>query len=505
MSGFKSSATYVLGLITIGIVVGIVLTTGFNLDSKSVAEPADDKIYLEGSSEQSGVNVANFNPNHMFVDMVKRVRPSIVSIYTTKSITMRDNPFFHFFRDMPQDDLHRQRKQKQKGLGSGIIISKDGYIITNNHVIEDVDELQVKLIDGTEYKAKIIGTDAATEIGLIKIDAKNLPVAILGNSETLQIGEWVMAIGNPLELTSTVTAGIVSALHRQIDIGRTRDGINTIENFIQTDAAINPGNSGGALINLKGEVIGINTAIASRTNYYMGYGFAVPINIAKSVVDDLKKYGEVKRGYLGVIIVLVDPVTAKGVGLDKPRGVFITSVIDGSAADEAGIEDGDVVFSVDGKEVNQPNELQAAVGTHNPGETVKLKIWRGGKTRTIKVTLQGQSTGLGNTGQEEKKEQTNDIADLGMEVRNLNQRQMDMYDVDGGVLVMSVVQDGPAAKARLSQGDVVLSLNGQSLESTKDFYDIISDLNGGDVVKLKLRSKQGTDLFDRLVFLQIPE
>lgn len=505
MSGFKNSLTYVFGLITIGIVVGVVLTTGFNMESKTIAEPADDKIYQEASAGGQSMTVANFNPNSMFVDMVERIRPSIVSIYTTKSVSIRQNPFFHFFRDMPQDELHAPRERKQHGLGSGIIISEDGYIITNNHVIDDVDELMVKMIDGTEYNAEIVGTDASTEIGLIKIKAKNMPVAVLGNSDKIKIGEWVMAIGNPLDLTSTVTAGIVSALNRQIDINRGKDGVNPIENFIQTDAAINPGNSGGALINLNGEVIGVNTAIASRTNYYMGYGFAVPINIAKSVVDDLKKYGEVKRGYLGVLIAAVDPVTAKGVDLDKPRGVFITGVMDGSAADKADIRAGDVVLSVNGKDVNQPNELQAIVGTHNPGEKVTLKIWRNGKEKTIRVTLESRTEDTNIAEHKTSKDVQKEIKDLGLKIRDLSERAQDMYELESGVMVVSVEAESAATKARIVRGDVIVALNGKSLESVDAFYDVISGLKGGDVIKLKLRSFQGKELFDRLVFLEIPE
>lgn len=506
MSRFKNSLSYVFGLITIGIVVGVVLTTGFNMESKSIATPSDDKIYQEatGPADGQSMTVANFNPNSMFADMVEKVRPSIVSIYTTKSVTMQQNPFFYFFRDMPQDENHKPQQQKQHGLGSGIVISDDGYIITNNHVIEDVDELRVKMIDGTEYDAEIVGTDASTEIGLIKIKAKNLPVAVLGNSDRLRIGEWVMAIGNPLELTSTVTAGIVSALNRQIDINRSKDGVSSIENFIQTDAAINPGNSGGALINLEGEVIGVNTAIASRTNYYMGYGFAVPINIAKSVVDDLKKYGEVKRGYLGVYIAPVDPITAKGVGLDKPTGVFITSVMEGSAADKADVREGDVVLSVEGKKVDQPNELQAIVGTHNPGEKIMLKIWRDGKEKTIRVTLESRSNEGSSSEQPNKKSESKELKDLGMKIRDLSERARDMYDLDNGVMVVAVEAESAAAKARIMRGDVIVSLNGKSLDSVDAFYDVVSGLDEGEVVKLKLRSIQGKEIFDRLVFLQIP-
>ncbi len=507
MSGIKHSFAYVIGLITMGVIVGVVLTTGFNVDSKTHAEGVENKIYQESSSETTGsaVTVANFNPNSMFVENTKKVRPSIVSIYTTKNVKVSANPFHFFFRDMPmpQGSEMPQKELKEHGLGSGIIISKDGYILTNNHVIQDMDEVKVKLIDNSEYKAKIIGRDPSTEIALIKIDAHDLPVAILGNSDNLQIGEWVMAIGNPLELTSTVTAGIVSALHREIDISR-RNGVNGIENFIQTDAAINPGNSGGALINLKGEVIGVNTAIATGTNYYVGYGFAVPINIAKNVVDDLIKYGEVKRGYLGVYIAPVDPVTAKGVGLEKPEGVFITSVIKGSAGDDAGIQEGDVVLTVDGKKVNKPNQLQAKVGMHHPGEKVELTIWRDGKVKNITVILRGRDNEE-TTVVEKKKSNQKEMPDVGMKVRDLTKRQLDRLELDGGALVVAVEEDGPAAHARISQGDVIMSLNGKTVESADDFYDMISDFDSGSVIRLKLRRKQGNDLFDRLVFLQIPE
>jgi len=511
MSRFKNSFAVILGLISIGIVIGVVLTANFNIDSKTIAADSG-KIYSDSATEsgaQQNITATNYNPNKMFVDIVKKVRPTIVSIYTTKNVKVPQNPFFYFFKDfrnLPNDQFHQpQQEMKQKGLGSGIIISKDGYILTNYHVVGDVDELKVKLIDGAEYKAKLIGADASTEVALIKIDAKNLPVAILGNSENLQIGEWVIAIGNPLELTSTVTAGIVSALHRDINIIRSHGNVNSIENFIQTDAAINPGNSGGALVNLKGQVIGINTAIATSTNYYMGYGFAVPINIAKSVVDDIIKYGEVRRGYLGVYIAPVDPVTAKGVKLKKPQGVFITSVLDGGAAQEAGIKEGDVILKVNGKEVNHPNELQAKIGSHNPGDKVTLQIWRNGKTKEITVTLKENKKQAGKLSKSGKKGEQKSIADLGMKIKDLNAREQGIYEVDHGVLVLAVSDDSPAAHTRISQGDVIVELNDKEVESVSDFKDKINSFKKGAVVKLKIRSKQGNEFFDRLVFMEIPD
>ena len=507
MSRFRNSFAVILGLISIGMVIGVVLTTNFKLDSRSFAEDSA-KIYTEAEpkADQERLTVSNYNPNLMFVDVIKKVRPAIVTIYTTKSVKMRTDPFFFFFRDqrMPYDPFHNQ-EMKERGLGSGVIISKDGYIITNNHVVGDVDELLVKLLDGTEYKAELIGTDPTTEVALIKINAKNLPIAELGNSEKLQIGEWVIAIGNPLELESTVTAGIISALNRDIDIIRSKDNTRGIENFIQTDAAINPGNSGGALVNSQGQVIGINTAIATKTRYYMGYGFAVPINIAKSVVSDLKKYGEVRRGYLGVYIAPVDPVTARGVKLDKPRGVLVNSVITGSAADQVGIEEGDVILSVNGKEVNQPNELQAKIAAYNPGDKVELKIWRDGKEKKFSVTLKGQDTEDTTARKESAKDEQDALTHLGLKIKNLNQHEQDAYEIEHGVLVLAVDQDSPAAKAQIFRGDVIYKLNKKKIKSVDDFYDEIKAIGKGNVVRLKLRNRMGKELRDRLVFMEIPE
>ncbi len=504
MSNYKrNSVSVILGLITIGIIFGIVLTTGFNLDTKGVATTAD-KVYKEADpadeASQTSVNAGTFNPNTMFVDIVKRVRPSIVSIYTTKAVKIpKNHPFYHFFKQ-PKGDAELP---PQEGLGSGIIISKDGYILTNNHVVNDVDELVVKLIDKSEYKAKVIGTDPTTEVALIKIEAEDLPVAVLGNSEIVQIGEWVLAIGSPLNLTSTVTAGIVSAMGRDVNIIRSENNISGIENFIQTDAAINPGNSGGALLNIHGEVIGINTAIASGTSYYVGYGFAVPINIAKSVVDDLMKYGEVRRGYLGVYIEDMDQIKAKGVGLDKPKGVFISSVIEDGAAKKAEIKAGDVILSVNGKEVNRPNELQAKIGTYNPGDKVELEIWRDGKNITIDAVLQGRNGEISAGEKNEKTKESKAVTDLGMTVKDLNNRQLSELNLDAGVVVIDVEKRSAAAEARLSQGDIIYEVAGDKINSVAEFYDKIDEYEADDVIKMKVRRKLRGSIMDRLVFIQI--
>lgn len=505
MIGIKNSFAFIIGLIAIGIVMGVVLTTSFDMDKKSVAGTQTTKVFTDAAEldvlNDQPVTVSNFNPNMMFVDIVKKVRPSIVSIYTAKNVRIDQSPFFYWFRNMPRDEDH-SFEQRQDGLGSGIIISEDGYILTNNHVIEDVDELRVKLIDNREFDAKVVGRDPATEIALIKIEATGLPVAVLGNSDEVEIGEWVMAIGSPLHLTSTVTAGIVSALSRNINI--IRDG-NTggIENFIQTDAAINPGNSGGALLNLNGHVIGINTAIATRTNYYMGYGFAVPINIAKSVVKDLMEYGEVRRGYLGVYIEAMDPVKAKGVKLDMPRGVLVINVISKSAADKAGIKEGDVILSVNGQEVNQPNELQARVAIQNPGEKVDLEVWRYGKKMQISATLQGRD-GESSVAEAKKEEKKESIRNVGLSIQNLTAEQARELELKTGILVINVDRGSVASKAGLSRGDVIFEINNEEIKSVDDFYSRIGQMDTGEVVSLKVRRKQNNDLFDRLIFMEIP-
>ncbi|MBN1408865.1 MAG: Do family serine endopeptidase [Calditrichaceae bacterium] len=509
MPRLKYSLAFVTALITIGIVIGMVLIANFDMDNKSIAGDKTAKIYTEAETnwdsdgDENKATDTNFNPNVMFVDIVKKVRPSIVSIYTTKSVSVEQNPFYFFFRQMPQDG-EQPREQRQDGLGSGIIISEDGYILTNYHVIKDVDELKVMMIDNREYEAKVIGSDPATEIALIKIEADDLPVAVLGNSDNVEIGEWVMAIGSPLYLTSTVTAGIVSALSRNINIIQDRE-TGGIENFIQTDAAINPGNSGGALLNLKGQVIGVNTAIATRTNYYMGYGFAVPINIAKSVVEDLMSFGEVKRGYLGVYIESVDPIKAKGVKLDKPKGVMIINVIKGSAADEAGLKEGDVILSVNGYEVNQTNELQAKVGIYNPGDKVKLEVWRYGKKMDVTATLQSREGETSVVAKDKTEEKEKNLKNLGLKVSNLNQKQLSDLDLESGIVVLSIEPYSPANRARISKGDAIYEVNGDTIESVSDFYEKVGKFKSGEVIQLKVRRLQDNEIFDRLIFLEIPE
>ncbi|MCX8010924.1 MAG: trypsin-like peptidase domain-containing protein, partial [Ignavibacteria bacterium] len=367
-------------LVLIGIVFGVVLTSGFNLVKVGMGnvEIGASKPYVNIDQDYKKLSQA-------FIEVSKAIKPSIVAIDVAakKSLDIPGHEFFKdfpfFFKDIPDEQIIQ-------GSGSGVIISSDGYIVTNNHVVADAKTVNVTLHDKRKFTAEVVGTDPLTDLAVVKIDAKDLQPAYLGNSDKVEVGEWVIAIGNPLNLTYTVTAGIISAYGRGIGIISQTDRYG-IEDFIQTDAAINPGNSGGALVNLNGEVIGINTAIASKTGYYQGYGFAIPINIVKTVSKDLIEFGKVKRGYIGVQIESVSDATAKSLGLDKAKGVIVQALVEDGAAKDAGIEVGDVILSIDDREVSSPSDLQGYIATKHQGDKVKLKIYRDGKTFDKWITL----------------------------------------------------------------------------------------------------------------------
>ncbi len=509
MANFRNSVPLIFGLIAMGIIIGVVLTTGFNLDSKSIADQNDSgSIYTESTESmaepQESLNAGNLNPGNAFVEIVKKVKPAIVTIYTAKNVKVPENPWHRFFRGFGQEGESegREREFMQRGLGSGIIVRDDGYILTNHHVIKDVDELRVQLVDLQEFDAEVIGTDPETEVALIKIDAKGLTRAILGNSDKIEIGEWALAIGSPLELNFSVTAGIVSALSRDINI-ISRGGY-AIENFIQTDAAINPGNSGGALVNYRGEVIGVNTAIKTGTGTYIGYGFAIPINLAKTVMDDFINYGEVRRGYIGVQIESMTPIRAEGVGLDKPKGVFISNVLPGKAADKAGIKAGDVILEVEGMEVNKPNQLQAKVGTYNPGDEISLLLWRDGRKVTYDIVLEGRDEKI-TSARDDHRESERKVQSLGINIKDMSREELELYDLDYGVLVQSIDRNSPASREGLRRGDVIYEVDGKDIESVSDFRDYIDNQESGSIIKVQTRSRfSDGSTSDRLVFLKIP-
>jgi len=506
MANFRNSVPLIFGFIAMGVIIGVVLTTGFNLDSKSLADQSESKaIYTENSEEmdpQETVTGSNFNPMRGFADVAKKVRPAIVTVYTTTNVTVPENPWHRFFRGFGEESQGGEREVPQPGLGSGIIVSNDGYILTNHHVIKDVDELRVQLFDDQEFEAEVVGTDPETEVALIKIDANGLTKAILGNSDNLEVGEWVLAIGSPLELNFSVTAGIVSALSRDINI--IRSGSYAIENFIQTDAAINPGNSGGALVNARGEVIGINTAIKTGTGTYIGYGFAVPINMAKTVMDDFIKYGEVRRGYIGVQIEAVTPTAAEALGLGKPRGVYISNVLPGKAADKAGITAGDVILEVEGVKVNKPNQLQAKVGSYNPGDEITLLLWKDGREVKYDIVLEGRDDQI-TTAREDRRESERKVQSLGINVKDMTSEELDLYELNYGVIIQSIERNSPAARENLRRGDAIYEVDGNRIESVANLRDYIEEQDSGSILRIQTRSRfNDGSTSDRLVFLKIP-
>lgn len=380
------------------------------------------------------------------------------------------NPFFDFFYG---DRFSRQEPQIVRGAGSGVIISSEGYIVTNNHVVEGADKVKVVLNDKREFDGKVIGTDETTDIALLKIDAKNLPALAFGNSDQLKLGEWVLAVGNPFNLTSTVTAGIVSAKSRNIGINRAD---MSIEAFIQTDAAVNPGNSGGALVNMSGELVGINTAIASQTGSYSGYSFAVPSNIVQKVVSDLKEYGQVQRAMLGVIIQDVTAELAENEKLNKIEGVYIVEANPGSGAAEAGLKKGDVILSVDGVNVNSSAQLQEQIGKHRPGDVVNLAVKTDSKTKQIKVTLR-------NTRGDTEIIKPGDTEYLGAKFAELSESEKNKFKTNHGIKIVGISQ-GKLKEAGLKEGFIITRVNNQEVRTVSDFQSIVNRSDGGILVEV---------------------
>ncbi len=322
-----------------------------------------------------------------FGDAADRSLEQVVHIRARIVQSMPRDPFFDFFGDRFWGPQYRNQNQPrvQEAMGSGVIVSRDGYIVTNNHVVDRASDIVVSLYNGRAYKAKLVGADRSTDLAVLKIEEKDLPPAVLADSDDVRVGDWVLAVGNPFNLASTVTAGIVSAKARNIHI---LSDNSAIESFIQTDAAVNPGNSGGALVNLKGELIGINTAIATPTGTYAGYSFAVPSNIVRKVMHDLIEYGEVQRGYLGVVIQDLDWQLAQQLDLDVSRGVVVANLVRNGPADRAGIRIKDVILEIDGRTVNNTSQLLEVVASHKPGDELEVTVHRNGKQEKLTIRLQ---------------------------------------------------------------------------------------------------------------------
>ncbi len=406
--------------------------------------------------------------------------PAVVHVKKTFTMEYASlNPFEGFF-DFFNSPRNQGHSQVQTATGSGVIISSDGYIVTNNHVVENADEIEVTLNDNRTMSAQVIGSDPSTDIALIKIDEEDLPAIPFGNSDSVVVGQWVLAVGNPFELMSTVTAGIVSAKGRNINL-LSRQSMAPIESFIQTDAAVNPGNSGGALVNTRGELIGINTAIATPTGTYAGYSFAVPVNIVKKVVNDLRNYGIVQRAFLGVNIADVNAALAEEKGLSITRGIYIANVFEGSAADEAGLEVGDVITGINNDAVNSVAELQEKLSLFSPGDEVRIIFNRDGSEYVKAVLLKNKM----NTTELVSKSDDGMLDILGATLKNVETESARRFRIRGGLEVIKLRDGVLKENTNIREGFIILSINEKPVASVEDAAQILSEIGEGEGVMIE--------------------
>ncbi len=420
-----------------------------------------------------------------FTGVAKGVMNSVVHITSTREVTGRTpysfdrrNPLEEFFRHFygePENNEPQQpapRKFEQKGTGSGVIMSANGYIVTNNHVVEQATEIDVTLHNNEVYKAKVVGTDPSTDLAVLQIKSDDLPAIPVGDPENVEVGEWVLAIGNPFNLDATVTAGIVSAKGRNINIINDQ---SAIEAFIQTDAAINPGNSGGALVDLNGQLIGINTAIASPTGSYAGYGFAIPVSIVNKVVGDILQYGMVQRGYLGILIRDISGDLVEAENLKTAEGVYVDSLMATSAAADAGLKEGDVITSVNGVDVNNTADLLEQVGIHRPGDEVKVVVDRNGREMNFDVVLSNRKGTKEILASNEM-----DIMDrMGATFRDLSRAEANQLGIEGGVRIESLSSGILKSQTQIKPGFIITAVNNQEVNNVKDLEKILEKTEGG--------------------------
>jgi serine protease Do len=458
--------------------LGGIATIGLQQMFQSHTEP---KTLEERQNMHFTSNAGNaIIPAFDFVAISEQSTPTVVHITTTmqpkntQNDMKKQDPWGmfdeRFFRQMPQGP--------SQATGSGVIITQDGYIATNNHVIDNASKIVVVLDDKRKYEAELVGADPETDLALLKIKEDNLAFMAFGNSDEIKVGEWVIAVGNPFNLNSTVTAGIVSAKGRNINLLRRNSNSQyAIENFIQTDAAVNPGNSGGALVNTQGQLIGINTAIASQTGSYSGYSFAVPVNIAKKVFDDILKYGEVKRAILGVQIRDLTSDLAEEKGIAEIKGVYIPGVVEDGAADEAGIKEGDVILAIDSKSVNKASELQEAISKYHPGDKVTVKINRKSKEIEVKVTLlsrEGTDRIIQKTALANQKV-------LGAELVNLSDAEKQELNLRYGVKIKKLYA-GVLKQKRVPEGFVITHIDKRKMYTSKDVVKALKAVEGSTLI-----------------------
>lgn len=432
--------------------------------------------------------------NNAIVDIAERTKSTVVTVRVTQTVQARQNPLSRFFGDPRSQE---PREYQREGQGSGVIVSEDGYILTNNHVVEDASEVEVQLYNDKRIDAEIVGTDPLTDIAVLKINANNLDVIKLGNNEDSRVGELVLAIGSPLEanLAHSVSMGIISATDRTLGILRERGGY---ENFLQTDAAINPGNSGGALINMDGELIGINTAIASRSGGNEGIGFAVPVDIAKRVMKSIIENGRVVRAYLGITRGgQVDDTMARALGLEKPYGVIVGGVEDGGPADQAGLQEGDVIQTLNGKPIKNWSLFRTSIATSSPDTEVELGINRDGEQLTIDVTLGELPSDM--VADQQPQQDQNLEEQLGFSVQNLTPEIAQKLELDPnqeGVIVAQISRQSEAYRQGLRQGHVITEVDREPISGVNEFRSAISNLaeQDEDIVLLRVLSGETSEL-----------
>ncbi len=449
-----------IGFIVSGIVGGTLVLSAYKFIEKPTPNTIIEKEYFPHA------RYANYTPSvESTTDFTLAAELSVNAVVHVKTtfqpMQTPYDPFAEFFFGIP----HGRSRAPQIGSGSGVIISEDGYIVTNNHVIANAKEIEVTLENKRTYTAKVVGSDPSTDLALLKIEAKNLPFLLFTNSDDAKVGEWVLAVGNPFNLNSTVTAGIISAKTRRIDIIQADLGI---ESFIQTDAAVNPGNSGGALVNIKGELIGINTAIASNTGSFAGYSFAIPSNLVQKVIKDLKEFGQVQRAFLGVNIRDVDSKIADELNLESVEGVYIENVLEKGSAKEAGLKKGDIIIKVGQRRVRTVSALQEQIGMYRPGDKVTITVLRKGKEELIPVVLKNKS---GNT--ELVVRNTEILKTLGAELVPLSARDRLKLGIDYGVVVKNL-SNGKLKTAGITENFIILKVNGKTVADENDIVDILS-------------------------------
>jgi len=509
-----------VGLLVVGLFVGILVMLLY-INQMPVQHTAVERVQLGASAEdaprvtetvadsaRTPVLTDIMSLNKMFKEVASNVTPAVVFIEVQNASRSGGNDVFQFDgRESPDQFFREFRRQS---VGSGVVISEDGYIITNQHVVGRAESIRVTLADKRQFSAEVVGTDPSTDLAVIRVNSdRPLPVAALGNSSNVAVGEWVLAVGNPFRLTSTVTAGIVSALGRQVNI---IDDEFRIEDFIQTDAAINPGNSGGALVNLDGQLVGISTAIATESGSYEGYGFAVPVNLMIRVAEDLIDYGEVRRGFMGVEIAPVDGARAESLGLTEVAGVYVERVTRNGAADLAGLRAGDVVVAVGGRDVIEPNELQSAVAQFRPGDTVPITVIRNGERRAISLTLQGRDSPAyaswfdapAETEEEIEPDEPRaevpdarilDVPAWGLGLRDVTSDERERF-TSGGAFVAFVERGGTASRSGVPRGSVITQVDDEQVTTAEEAKRALTDAaSSGDRVLVRVQRPSGVSAF----------